>query len=85
MIKNAIQTHTHETDFYPTGPAIDNLKKTENEFIPFSLQIFIKELVQLPVKQNSLSQTIFAASRPRAVMPLPFGLAVVSDNRMSSK
>ena len=47
MIKNAIQTHTHETDFYHPGPAIDNVKKTENEFIPLLLQIFIKELVQI--------------------------------------
>ena len=62
MIKNAIENHTHETDFYP---AIDDIKNTENEFVPLALQTFIKELVKSPVKQNYLSQVIFAAPRPR--------------------
>ena len=73
---------THETDFYPT---VDDIKNTDNEFVPLALQTFIKELVKSPVKQNYLSQAIFAASRPRTVMPLLFGLAVTADNRMSSK
>ena len=37
------------------------------------------------MKQNYLSQAIFAASRPRTVMPLLFGLAVAADYQMSSK
>ena len=82
MIKNAIKNHTHETDFYPT---VDDIKDTENEFVPLALQAFIKELIKSPVKQNYLSQAIFADSRPRIVMPLLFRLAVVADNRMSSK
>ena len=81
MIKNAIKNHTHETDFYPT---IDDIKNTENEVVPLALQTFIK-LVKSPVKQNYLSQAIFAALRPRTVMPLLFGLAVAADNRMSLK
>ena len=82
LIKNAIKNHTHETDFYPT---VDDIKNTENEFVPLALKKFIKELAKSPVKQNYLSQAIFAASRPRIVMPLLFGLAVAADNRMSSK
>ena len=82
LVKNAIKNPTHETDFYPT---VDDIKNTENEFVPLALQTFIKELVKSPVKQNYLSQAIFAASRPRTVMPLLFGLAVAADNRMSSK
>ena len=82
LIKNAIKNHTHENDFYPTT---DDIKNTENEFVSLALQTFIKELVKSPVKQNYLSQAIFAASRPRTVMPLLFGLAVAADSRMSSK
>ena len=41
------------------------------------------------MKQNSLLQAIFAASKPRTVLPLLFGLAiccfVAADNQMSSK
>ena len=37
------------------------------------------------MKQNSLLQAIFAASKPRTVLPLLFGLAVSADNRISSK
>ena len=82
MIKNAIKNPTQETDFYPT---IDDIKNTENEFAPLALQTFIEELAKSPVKQNYLSQAIFAASRPRTVIPLLLGLAVAADNRMSSK
>ena len=56
---NAIKNHTHETDFYPTT---DDIKNTENEFVSLALQTFIKELAKSPVKQNYLSQAIFAAS-----------------------
>ena len=82
MIKNTIKNHTHETDFYPT---IDDIKNTENEFVSLTLQTFIKELAKLPVKQNYLSQAIFAALSLRTVMPLLFGLAVAADYQMSSK
>ena len=82
LIKNAIKNHTHETDFYPT---VDDIKNTENEFVPLALQTFIKELVKSPVKQNYLSQAFFAAPRPRTVMPLLFELAVAAENRTSSK
>ena len=78
LIKNAIKNYTHETDFYPT---VDDIKNTENEFVPLALQTFIKELVKSPVKQNYLSQAIFTAS----ILPLLFGLAVAADNRMPSK
>ena len=82
LIKNTIKNHTHETDFYPT---VDDIKNTENEFVPLALQTFIKELVKSPVKQNYLAPAVFAASKPRTVMPLLFGLAVAADNGMSSK
>ena len=77
LIKNVIKNHTHETDFYPT---IDDVENTENEFVTLALQTIIKELVKSPVKQNYLSQAILAASRPRTVMPLLFGVAVAADN-----
>ena len=49
LIKNAIKNHTHEIDFYPT---VDDVKNTENGFVPLALQTFIKELVKSLVKQN---------------------------------
>ena len=81
LIKYAFKNHTHETDFYPT---VDDIKNTENDFVPLALQTFIKELVKSLVKQNYLSRALFAASRPRTVIPLLFGLVVAADNRMSS-
>ena len=82
LIKNAIKNPTHETDFHPTA---DDIKNTENEFIPLALKTLNEELVKSPVKQIYLSQAIFTASRPRTVMRLLFGLAVAADNRMPSK
>ena len=47
-----------------------------NEFVPLALQTFIKELLKSPVKQNSLLQGVFPASKPRTALPLLFGLAI---------
>ena len=33
----------------------------------------------------TLSQAIVSATRPRAIMPLQFGLAVCTDNKIGSK
>ena len=77
LIKNAIKNHTRETDFYPTT---DDTMNNDNKFVPLALQTFIKELLKSPVKQNSLSQAIFAVSRPRTVIPLLFGLTVAAEN-----
>ena len=82
MINNAIKNHSHETDFYPP---IDDIKNTDNEYVPLALQTFIKKLVESLVKQNFLSQAIFATSRTRTAMPLLIGLAVAAHSRISSK
>ena len=82
LIKNAIKNRTHGTDFYS---AIHDIKNTDNDFVPLTLQTFIKELVKSSVKQNVLPQAIFVVSRPRTVMSLLFGRAVAAGNRMSSK
>ena len=37
------------------------------------------------MKQNSLLQAVFAASKPRTVLSLLFGVAVAANNQMSSK
>ena len=62
-----------------------DIKNNGNEFVPLALQTFIEELVKSSMKQNFLSQAIFAASMPRTVMPLLFGLAVAAENQMSLK
>ena len=49
------------------------------------LDIFVSELIKSPLKQQSISQSIFSAVHPRSVMPLQLGLAVATDNRLSSK
>ena len=62
MIKNAVISHTHETDSYLI---IDDIENTENEFGTLALQTLIKELVKSPVKQNYVSQAVFVALRAR--------------------
>ena len=56
-----------------------------NDCVPHLLQVFINELVKSPVKQLSLSQALFTATRPRSIMLLQYGLAVAVDNRLASK
>ena len=42
-------------------------------------------MIKFPLKQMSVSQAISAAARTRSLMPLQFGLAVATDNRLASK
>ena len=65
-------------------PSTDDIRDTKNH-VPELLQFFVNEIVRLPVKQNSISQTIFSATRPRSLMPFQFELAVATDNRIASK
>ena len=82
LIKIGIKNHEHVTDVYPTT---DLIKDKENSSLPSTLKAFIGELVKVPIKQLSLTQAIFAACRPRTVMPLQFGLTVAVDNHLASK
>ena len=81
LIKGAVKNHELETSTYPS---VDDIATANNQ-IPKLLAIFIDELIRSPIKQMSISQALFNATRPRAVMPLQFGLAVCTDNRIGSK
>ena len=56
-----------------------------NNAMPHLLEVFLKELVKSPIKQKSLSEAIYLATRPKSLMPLQFGIAVVVDNHLASK
>ena len=82
LLKDTIKNYEHETSTYPST---DDVTSTENNCVPHLLQIVMNELVKSPLKQMSLSQALFTATRPRSIMPLQFGLAVAVDNRLASK
>ena len=56
-----------------------------NNAVPHPLELFLKELVKSPIKQKSLSEAIYSATRPGSLMPLQVGLVVAVDNRLASK
>ena len=82
LIKIGIKNHEHVTDVYPTT---DFIRDKENSSVPSTLKTFIGGLVKVQIKQLSFTQAIFAACRPRAVMPLQFGLAVAVGNHLATK
>ena len=53
-------------------------------YIPELLKFCVNEIVRSPVKQNSISQTIFLETQPRSLIPLQFALAVATE-RITSK
>ncbi|XP_076800982.1 uncharacterized protein LOC143445626 [Clavelina lepadiformis] len=82
LIKDAIKNHEHESSTYPS---VEDILGTENPHVPELLKVFMNELVMAPVKQVTLSQALFAATRTRSLMPLQFGLAIATDNHLSLK
>ena len=81
LIKDAIRNYELESNVYPS---MDDIAKGIN-LIPDLLKTFVNELIKSPVKQMSISQAIVAAAKPRAIMPLLFGLALATDNLIGSK
>ena len=75
ILKGVIKNHKHETNFYPNT---DNIGDSSNENVSDLLKLYVAEMIKSPLKQISISQAIFAASRTRSVMPLQFGLAVAT-------
>ena len=45
----------------------------------------MSELISTPIKKFTLSQALVAATKPRVILPLQFGLAVSVDNQLASK
>ena len=81
LIRKAIRNFDHSTSTYPSTEYIRDTKNHAPELLEF----FVNEIVCSPVKQNSISQTIFSTTRPRNLMPLQFALAVATDNHIASK
>ena len=82
LLKNPIKNHNHVTNFYPN---IDENFTATNENVPNLLRTFISELIKLLLKQNSISESIFAATCPRTLMLIQLGLASFADNEFASK
>lgn len=82
LMKNAIKNHDHATNVYPT---IDENLINTNENVPHLLKVFVRELIKLPLKTVSISEAIFAAARPRTLMPIQLGLSIFADNEFASK
>ena len=66
LIREAIRNFDHSTSTCPTTDDIGDTK----DHVPEPLEFFVNEVVCSPVKQYSISQTIFSATRPKSLMPL---------------
>ena len=82
LLREAIKNDKHESDTYP---AADDIMSKTNNAVPQPLEVFLKELVKSPIKQKSLSEAIYSATRRGSLMPLQVGLVVAVDNRLASK
>ena len=83
LLKDAIKYHEHDTRMYPST---DDIMCPENsKAVPLLLEKFVQGMFKSSLKQVSLSQALFAATRPRSIMPIQFGLAVLTDNQIGSK
>ena len=82
LLKNAIKNHQHDTDYYPT---VNDILCTTIDHLPGILKVFVSELITSSLKQMSISEDIFSATRTRSVMPLQLGLAIAADNQLATK
>ena len=59
LIKNAIKQFEHETESYST---VNNITSPENEFVRELPKVFIKELVESPIKLTT-TQALFSSAQ----------------------
>ena len=81
LLKEAIKNHESDATTYPTS---EDIRSPVNQ-TPDLLALFLKEMFTSQIKISTISQAIFAATRPRSIMPLQFGLAISTDNQIGSK
>ena len=81
LIKNCIKIHVDRKDVYPS---LEDIKLDESS-VPDLLKKFMIGLTNDVLKQESLAQAIYAAVKPRSIMPLQFSLGVSVENKYSSK
>ena len=65
LLKNVIKNHDHVVNGYLN---MDENFTATNENVPNLLSVFAAELIKLPLKQNSISEAIFAATRPKTLI-----------------
>ena len=85
IIRGEIRDSEYENEFYPNTTEIKESIKGK-DFLPHTLQVFMKEIINCSLKQISLGQCIVKAARPRSSLPpLLFGLTVELDHLFGSK
>ena len=92
IIKTAaklIQMQLRSTDYdiisYPSTEIIGDLKSNK-EWMPPLLQVFMECLVKDELKQASIGQTLVHAARPKSsIPPIMFGTAINCDHMFGSK
>ena len=76
LIKENIREMNYSKAFYSSVADI----KEGVDWVPQSLNLFMKLLLSSNLKQTSLSQCIIQATRPRSVIaPIPFGVGISVD------
>ena len=82
LIGNKIKNHDTSVDYYLT---VEEIMEGNVTHVPDLLKLFIAQLVKNPLRQESISQSIFSCARYRSLMPLQIALSVLLDNRYGSK
>ena len=80
LIKAEIKEQNYDSDVYPTANDIKHLN-----WIPDNLRLFLKNLINSELKQESLGQCIIKATNWFSIPPLLFGLGVDLDQTFGSK
>ena len=85
IIFGEINSKNYNTDLYPSTDDIRDLEKGK-EWLPRTLQIFLRTLIKSEIKQVSIGQCILRATMSRSyIPPLRFGLGVELDHVFGSK
>lgn len=85
IIRDEIREKIYDCKSYPTNEDITSISQS-SQWIPHSLQTFLKLIIISEVKQNSIGHAIIQASRPRSVIaPVMFGVGIEMDHVFGSK
>ena len=81
LLKENIKNHKIDSTTYPS---CDDIRSPTNH-TPNLLTLLLNGLFTSSIKEATISQAIVAATRPKTIMPLQFGLAISTDNQIGSK
>ena len=62
ILKGVIKNHTHQADLYL---AIDGIADSNNDHVPDLLKLFVAEVIKSSLKEISIFQALFTASKAR--------------------